>query len=218
MDFQFDETSHVYSRDGQIIPGCTRILDFSGLVDYSMVRDDVLARKSMLGKVVHTCTHFYDDNDLDWSTVAEEAKPRVNAWIEFRLKTGFVPRRRELQMIATLNGMLYGMQIDADGLLFKQETIVDIKTRPTMWYDGVQLAGYMAGLPFATESKDAPMSNLARWMRRDGRIVELKKDGRFKLSDPYRKRADYDAFASGLFLTHYKMAHGKQIPEIAEAA
>jgi hypothetical protein len=80
--FQFAEATHIYSvqRRGKTveIPGVTRILDTSGLVNYRFVRPDILERKSRLGKEIHRVTVLYDKGTLDFDSV----DPRVlRGWI-----------------------------------------------------------------------------------------------------------------------------------------
>ena len=205
--FTFDESTHTYRVNNRIVPGCTRVLDRGGLVDYSMVPEYVLQRKSDLGKAVHAATHYFDDGELDWDSVAEECKPRVDAWVDFRQKTGFVPRRREFKFVSELNGMLYGVTIDAEGMLGREEAVVEIKTcAQILPHHPVQLAGQMAGLPH--EKFNTP---LARFFRRTGYVVLLQPNGKAKLSQPYRERKDFDRFASALSATWAKMDETPQL-------
>lgn len=208
--FQFDESTHIYSRKGSVIPGCTRILEHGGLTNYELVKNSIMERKSQLGRAVHSATHFYDQDDLDWNSLDDETKARTDAWADFRAKTGFVPRQREVQCIACVNGMEYGMQIDAEGLIKKVDALVEIKiTCEIMPSHGIQLAGYALGLPMnATESA------LARFYQRKRYAVQLLPSGKAKLW-PFEDPKDAEVFMWALGLANWKLKHGMKLTEAA---
>jgi hypothetical protein len=208
LSYSFDPERHIYRHlaSGRILPGCTRVLDSTGMVDFAAVRSEILERKKKLGTAVHAATQYFDEDKLDWSSVSEEVRGYLDGWIDFRAKTGFRPRLREHQEIGTINTMNFGMKLDAEGILFRHESIVDITLAQVIpWWKSVQVAGYMAGLAH----KDFPSTNsLARFLRRTGYIVRLSPDGKWKLSDPIHDRRLYDTFAAALYVTHVKLEHG----------
>lgn len=208
--FQFDESTHVYSRAGKIIPGCTRILEHGGLTNYEFVNKSVMDRKSKLGRAVHEATLFYDQSDLNWGSLDDETKARVDGWVDFRQRTGFVPRLREFQCLATVNGLEYGMQIDAEGLIKRCDALVEIKiTAEIMPSHAIQLAGYALGLPM-----DATESAIARFYQRKRYAVQLLPTGKAKLhqfEDPH----DAEVFMWQLGTTYWKLKHGIELKEAA---
>src|SRR6266566_2325563 len=127
MALVFDAATHAYTLNGVNIPSVTRTLDHAGLVSYEMVRQDILEKKSWLGIKVHEACHYYDQNDLNWASLDEDVKPRLDAWASFRADTGFVPQRIEARFVATVNGMTYGLTVDREGVFKKQEAIIDLK-------------------------------------------------------------------------------------------
>jgi len=219
VPFTFDEATHCYQLAGGLtVPSCTRVLDHAGLVSYDMVREDILARKSTIGTIVHLATHYYDSNELDWSSftdsqVDQENKRRVEAWALFRAETGFVPRIIEQRYIATVNGMRFGLTVDREGLLRGKECIVEIKTSAAVqkWY-ALQTAGYAMGVP-----DDAGSSPRARFARRRRMVVQLFPDGRYKKTD-FEDPRDADVFISGLHISWWKQMNGSGLKEIKEEA
>src|ERR1700743_2723578 len=106
----FDEATHAYQRNGLAVLSVTRALEFAGLTNYEGVRQEVLERRSLIGRYVHSATHYYDEGVLDWSSYQDdnphdqEMKARVQAWAKFRKETGFTPRLCEEAFIANVNG------------------------------------------------------------------------------------------------------------------
>lgn len=224
QEFQFEESTHTYREGGLVIPSCTRVLDHSGLADFGFVNREILERRSWLGTHVHTCTEYVDTGGLDWSSVDEEAKGYVDSWINFCSVHNFRPSVREYQCIANINGMRYGMRLDAAGLFHKRFTIADMKIGTEQLSHPAQLAGYSAGLPIQREESELMhdaepnVHPLARFSIR-GRIgVYLKKNGKAARCEQFENPEDYQAFYCGLYMTHYKLKHGKEITQIDQAA
>src|SRR6202022_1347580 len=127
IPFQFDESAHVYRVDGMVIPGVTRVIDHAGLTSFENVRADILERRSKLGQIVHACTHFFDEGDLDWTTVAEEAKGYVDSWANLVTELSLKWQRIEYQCVAEVDGMKVGMRPDREGFVFGRLSVVDLK-------------------------------------------------------------------------------------------
>lgn len=225
MDFSFDPASHIYTRNGRQVPATTRILDHAGLVSYDLVRSEILERKSRIGTAVHAATHFYDTDDLDWSSIMDDDEicNRVRAWISFRKDTGFVPRRIEEQFVATVHGMEYGLTVDREGILGRNECIVELKTSAAVQpFWAIQLAGYALGLP---ERPPQPTENhgpslvspsaRALFARRRRVAVQLLPDARYKMW-PFDDYFDAEVFMAALCITHWKLQHNAPIRRIEE--
>jgi hypothetical protein len=222
IPFQFDETSHIYTieRGGaQVeIPGVTRVLDTSGLVDYSAVRPEILERKSKFGKEAHRCTVLYDKSLLDWDSVDPRIIPYVESWVSFRRQTGFIPLLTEEQCIAEVSGMLYGMTIDRQGITGQRglgkkrgfDTTVEIKTTSQILpHHAIQTAGYALGLP-----KSGVTTPMARFLSRRRLIVKLNPDGRPEIRE-CDDRSDMDTFVAALRISGWKRRHQEIYREAA---
>jgi hypothetical protein len=212
--FLFIESSHTYQRGGIILPGATRCLDHAGLTDYENVRADILERRSILGKHVHSGCHFYDEKDLDWSTLDDEQKRYIESWGEWREARRFNPAVIEHQQIATVNGMSFGMRLDRYGLLDKVPTIVEIKTtREIQDYHAIQTAFYAAGY---SPPKDISMSPMARFLTRRRIVVQLRSDGKIAKERMFDDRQDFEVMTWALGITTWKLNRGRKIREIKE--
>lgn len=227
--FTFDEATHCYRDNRGIVrPSVTRCMDQTGLADYSMVRADILERKSRLGTETHWATRLYDENDLDWNSLWEEVKPRVDAWAEFRAITGFTPfpNRIEFRHMACYNGMEYGMACDREGLLRGKLGVAEIKTSANEedWH-AIQLTGYVIGLPYERNSitgkaydENGPLGRegsggLAGFFAHERYVVRLMPNGKPKYVK-YDDHNDWSTFDAALRLTNWRTNHRKPITEI----
>jgi hypothetical protein len=114
--------------------------------------------------------------------------------------THFKPRLIEHQTEGKLNGLSYGMQCDAEGILFDTEAILDFKIGQPHKAHGVQLAGYAVGLPHPELT-----TAMAKFMRRKRYGVYLRPDGEIAKLVPYTEKRDLDTFASCLEVLSRKM-------------
>lgn len=214
MLFQFDHATHTYRVDGITVPSVTRILDSAGLVSYGGIRTEVLERKSELGTKVHQATQFYDENDLDWNSLSDEVKPRVEAWASFRNDTGFQPRQIEKRFIATVQQMQYGMTVDREGFFGRknEEAVIEIKNSAKIesWH-AIQLAGYALGLP---DIDGKTTSSMALFCRRRRIVVQLLETGKYKKFD-FTDRNDAGVFISALHVTHWKLSKGMKLEDLS---
>jgi hypothetical protein len=219
MAFAYDDATHRYFQDGREVPACTRVLDHAGLVSYEMVRTEILERKSLIGTYVHLGAQFYDEGTLglrkglDWSSLDEKTRGRVEAWAAFRAETGFVPRLIEERFLAELNGMKYGLTVDREGMFRKQEAVIDLKTSAAFAHHwGLQLAGYAMGVPDFEGKVTSPFALFARRRRI---AVQLFEDGRYKMHE-FSSRRDADIFSAALAISWWKSEHGTPIRRIEE--
>jgi hypothetical protein len=207
----FEESTHAYTMEGRSIPSVTRVLDHAGLISYDMVRREILERKSVIGTLVHTATHYFDQGDLDWSSLDDHTKGRVEAWALFRSDTGFAPRIIEERYVSVINGMTVGLTVDREGLMGKREAVVEIKNtanREEWW--AIQTAGYALAVPDVAGS-----SPRALFARRRRFAVQLFPDGRYKKHD-FDDPQDAEVFIWSLGIAHWKLNKGNALRRIEE--
>jgi hypothetical protein len=202
IEFTFDEESHVYTTLAGEVPSCTRILDQSGLVSFDFVQRDILERKSELGREVHKAVHLYHQTKTFRCDAAVQRY--LDSWIATVRRLRFRLILSEHQQIATVNGMLYGMRIDAAGFIDLEETIIDYKIGPIMPHHSIQLAGYAAGLYHPR--LETPMG---RFRTRKRIAVQLQEDGSLAKIHRFDDKSDLDTFVSGLYMTYWKRRHRK---------
>jgi len=208
IDFSFDENTHIYSTPVHgVIPGCTRVLDQGGLVSFDHVDRDILERKSELGREVHKACHLFNQNK------PFKCDPQIDgyilSWKRTTIALKFVPRLSEFRQIATVNGMFFGMQIDVEGLVLNEDTIIDLKIGQVCPHHGIQLAGYALGLYHPRLETPA-----GRFRTRKRIVAQLQEDGSLAKLHRFEDKSDFDVFVSALYTTYWKMQNAKFYREI----
>lgn len=144
MSFTFDETRHIYTLDGRVLPSVTGILEAAGLIDYSFIppatRNMALAR----GSAVHLATAIDDVGDLDYDALDPILPPFCDGWRVFRSDTGFVPDLIEQRSYHPRH--LYAGTRDRRGRFARSKFLhtLDIKCGKAEWWVWIQIAAYMA--------------------------------------------------------------------------
>lgn len=82
MNVSLDEERHVYTVDGVVWPGVTRIL--APISGYAGIPREVLDAKAALGRRVHLAVQYDAEDDLDDSTVTPDVRGYVDSWRRFR--------------------------------------------------------------------------------------------------------------------------------------
>jgi hypothetical protein len=190
----FDEASHTYRKGGVLVPSVTQIL--APLFDFSSVPAGVLAHASARGTAIHMACELFDQDDLDWSSVSDEILPYVEAYVEFRMATGFKPTHSEHRVFH--QGLLYAGTLDLAGPVDGERSIIDIKSctvlSPAV---GIQLAAYAEAL--SLEEPEQP--------KYTGRYaLQLKKDGRF-VFERYTDKTDWPTFIALKTVTSWANKH-----------
>ena len=200
--FTFDSSAHTYHMNGVLVPGCTGVLATGGLVNFQYVTEEILERKSELGREVHRACHLHNLGTL--LTYDPKVKPYLHSWITFKEKTKYKPEQSEFQCIGWVNGLPFGMQIDNCGIVDNHEAIIELKIGEVYPHHGIQLAGYAAGLPH-----DKLKTPLARFMARKRYVVQLRESGLPKTHE-FSAYSDFEVFASLLYVSGWK----KQFKEV----
>lgn len=197
IEFTFDEETHVYTTAAGQVPSCTHVLGAGGLISFGLVAREILDRKSELGREVHKACHLF--NQKKKFTCDRQVEGYLHSWVEWCAQMRFTPRLSEYRQIASMNGMQYGMQIDAEGALGVQDVIVDYKIGDIMPHHAIQLAGYAAGLYHSR--LETP---LGRFRSRKRIVVKLQENGTLAKIHRFEDKSDFDVFASALFVTFWK--------------
>ena len=141
---EFDEATHTYFVNGEVVLSVMQILKEAGLVDTTWFTEFGRWR----GSAVHKATHYSDEKDIDCRTLDPIVRPFVADWKQFRKDTGFTPTMIETPFYDSLYGFcgtpdrrgyfLGGNPKDSNEL-------IDIKTYPggkAPWWARYQLAAY----------------------------------------------------------------------------
>lgn len=195
---KFEEEGHRYiDTAGTDVPSVTQVLKGSGYIDYEGIEEEVLQRKGEIGKTVHLGTLYFDDDDLEWSTVPSECEGYIRGYEKFIRESGFKPVREQSEKprIVCVQGMRYGMTPDRDGFMAGKRIMLDLKCveqiRP--WWQ-LQTALYEDGL----RSED-------QIFRQRG-TLRLMKDGTYRL-DMHGSVVDYHLGRSAVATEIWKRNH-----------
>ena len=93
--------------------------------DYGNVKPEVLEKAAARGTAVHKAIELLNDNDLDWDSLHPEIAPRVGAYQQFVLDSGWRHLHAE-QMLYSHRG--FAGQMDEIGMLNKKRTLLDFKS------------------------------------------------------------------------------------------
>lgn len=136
----FDAATHTYRLDGEVIPGVTSVLKSVGLVDYSMIPQDVLQAASHRGTAVHRALEWLDRGELDRASIDPSLEGYVVAYERFLVESRFVPAHIEHRVFHGIRR--YAGTLDRTGLLEDKMTVLDFKTGLVLPGHALQLAAY----------------------------------------------------------------------------
>jgi hypothetical protein len=206
---QFDPALHRFTLDGEVVPGVSSILKAADLgVDYSGVPPAVLEYARMRGHHIDACCTLLDQGVLDWESVAEEAKPYVDAWDAFKAGTGFRPTHQ--QPVGYHPELNYCGIPDCFGFMGRTDVwCVDRKATDRVYRSyGLQLAGYT--MPCMVYGDGAPDKVIAAGLPITRAVVQLKKDGTFKVYAEDNPKVfspdDWDTFKAACVVARWKAA------------
>lgn len=185
----FNEESHEYFWDNQRVPCVTDILEDTGIIDFGMVKQRHLDFGMERGSIIHLACALFDEDDLDWDTVAEEAMPYVKAWERFTKDTGFKPLIIESSRYS--EQFVFAGTPDVAGTLSGRKVLIERKSNTVPKYTPLQLAAYQHLL-----KDEGPFAE------RYG--IALCDNGKYKLSNPYIDPNDFAVFTCALAVYKWK--------------
>lgn len=191
MSLTFDAATHTYRFNGVVVPSVTQALKAAGIIDYSMIPQDILRFAAQRGTAVHRACELYDLDTLDESTLDLEVGAYLKGYKAFLRDTGFQPARIEQRVYHPQHK--YAGTLDRTGSLGGQLALVDFKTGVMLDGHRAQLAAYAMALP------------MPRRYRRFG--LQLKADGSYKIHEfPMRDLAlNFNVFLGALAVTKQQL-------------
>lgn len=180
----FDEATHTYRFNGNVVPGVTSIL--SPLTDFSMVRPDVLDAASKFGQAVHLACELDDLGTLDESALDASLVPYLEGWRKF--SKDYLVEWSSIEVQVYHANMNYAGTPDRIGLVKGDNTVVDIKSTAALYPSvGPQLSAY------AHASGNKFAKRLA---------VQLKSNGTY-VAEYYKDPTDWPVFVSLLTVRNW---------------
>lgn len=187
----FDEYEHIYALNGwRALGSVTGIMrDHKISADWSQVPGDVLARKRDIGLAAHAAAHFYDEGDLDRTTIDPAVQPYLEAWVRFVEENDVEPLLLETPLVhptchvgGGVDRLAIVHRLQDPALPLTVPAVVDIKTGdPDAAAANVQTAAYEWLIRAVVNPADVGISPEAWdevWPRYS---VQLLPTGRYKL-------------------------------------
>lgn len=201
----FDEGTHTYRWEGNLVPGVTSVIGGAGLTDYSSIPPAVLDRARQEGVAMHRMVEYEFAGDLDESTLPEWLKPRLAAWRKFRAESGFEPDASERQVYHPIYKYAGTYDLSGRAKHMKQcpgRGLIDLKRSFTAGPAiGLQLAAYMSAENYV---RGVAKLELLMWRA----ALKLNADGSYNLKQ-YNDKEDFDTFLSCLKIQRWREKHGK---------
>jgi hypothetical protein len=200
-ELSFEALTHTYRVDGEILQSVTQALKSAGVIDYSMIPQDVLQKAAARGTYVHKMIQMWFDGELDLARVPEGMMGYLDAARRFLDHTRFEPFRVECRHYHPV--MRYAGTWDLDGLCDQKDlATVDWKTGMILPGHAIQLAAY---------NNLRPNPRVARRL-----AVKLNNDGSYRVHEypsPEHRECtfsrDIAIFQSALTCAHYNASIGK---------
>lgn len=190
----FDEASHTYTVRGERWPGVTSILD-PYLTDFSRVPDDILRRAREWGKAVHQTIELYEQNDLDYDSLASELLLALQQYMKAKEHMGWRVVGSEIPVAHAMHRYAGTLDLVAYAGNRKTADQVDVKTGVMPPSVGPQTSAY-------TEAYHH-MKQPHRIGRRFCLFIGTES---FKVY-PLKEASDFSIFLSCLNLTRFKEKH-----------
>jgi hypothetical protein len=198
LGLTFDEASHTYRYQGQVVPSVTQVLQ--PVMDLSHVPPEVLASAAAFGVAVHKACELDDLDQLDEESLDDALAPYLSAWRKFCRDYDVEWQGIEERVYHTQ--LRYAGTLDRRGLVrvdprrdYRTPAIVDIKSGTVLYPAvGPQLAAYHRALNEASVTT----KRLAVQLKPDATYVAKWHD------DP----TDFALFCSLLTLRNWCAKHG----------
>lgn len=147
----FDQDTHTYTVGGIIWPSVTQIL---GVFDHGLDRidQDLLDRKSMLGRAVHRACELDDKGELDRATLHPVVAPYLEQWRKFRRDLRVEVLDNEHIVVNPMHKYV-GTNDRLVGFSKFSRAVLDIKSGMKRRFHEWQTGGYKA----AADRYDAPV-------------------------------------------------------------
>lgn len=192
----FDEVEHVYRFNGVRVPSVTQVLQ--PLANFEGIPPEVLERKRSLGQRVHAATQFFDEDDLDESSIEADVAPYLESYLQFMRHTGAKVVANEQRVFDPV--LRYAGTLDRVMLINGEKVLFDLKTSFALPMSvGAQTAGYLRAL------RDPKVTRRA--------ALRLRDDGTFRL-DLLTDADDMSVFLACLALHNWKRKNNLERPAL----
>jgi len=176
-------------------PRVTSILQAAGLLDFSMVRKDIMERAQVFGTAAHLAAQLDDLHTLDIDSVDSSIMGYLESWRKFCKDYGltFTPEEIEQRLVSKR----YGFAGSPDRWHTEKGLLVDIKTSTVM----------SAATKLQTAAYQILIEENMGIKIKERLGVQLTENG-YKIAPPYNDKSDKPAFLSFLYGYNWKKKEG----------
>ena len=184
---EFDEDRHIYTMDGERIPGVTEILAMADPEGYRNINPAVLEHAAMKGTLVHEWCEMYDYCGENEEPVPSELEPYCQAYADF--VRDYRPEWTGIEQMVFCDtaptGIGYAGIADRIGRIHGKNCVVDIKT--------IASPGTKTHIKVCCQTA-AYSAAAGIWGKRYA--LYLKPDGTYKLMDcrDYEQKHGFDGY------------------------
>ena len=177
-EIEFDPALHKYVVAGVEYPSVNQVLQDDGIVDTAWFREGSAEKGIRVHWICEQADKDFSGMRLFMDDTLEEYEGYLDAWEDFKEKSGFVVSLIETPLYSKVLGI--AGTLDRIGFLNDKLTIIDIKSGTKLKWHGLQLAGYKMLLEHLT----FPGEPCIPWMAHtELRGVYLKKTGKWTMHD-----------------------------------
>lgn len=198
--FTYDDSEHKYFLNTMQLTSVTQTMKLGGLIDTAWYSDGGLMR----GQAVHAVLQYIAEGTLDWSSIADEIKPFVDAALKFEKENKVETILYERPLYHQI--YLFAGKPDRVIILNGEVGVLDYKTGTSQAWAAIQTAAYERLVEGVDEVVKAlwklKQTKLKRW------ALELKNNGNYRLIE-HKDRGDFNVFVSALTITNWLRVHGK---------
>ena len=167
QELEFDRESHTYTVDGVVYPSVTQVLMDVGLIDTTWFRKGSDERGTRVHWICEQADKDTGGMRLFLDESLEEYEPYLDAWEDFKEKSGFVVSQIELPLYSKTLGI--AGTLDRVGFLNDKLTILDIKSGVKQKWHGLQVAGYKMILRRALNQCGYPVELRSVYIKKTGK-------------------------------------------------
>lgn len=197
MSLILREDDHTYWLGYRRLPSVSEII--RPVCNYDGIREDVLERKSDIGRATHLLCEWHDKRvKIDPKSIDDEVRPYFSAWKDFTRV--MKPKWLVIEEMRSDVTQQYAGTMDRFGIINGAMWLIDIKTVAKLQpATGLQTAAYTNLL--TCEERTAQTGLLRRG------AVKLNKNGKWEMLE-YKNPRDLTVFMGLLALTNWRIENG----------
>lgn len=166
-EIEFDPALHKYVVAGVEYPSVNKVLQDVGLVNTQYFRHGGMERGIRIHHICELADKDTSGMRLFMDESLEEYEGYLDAWEDFKEKSGFVVSLIETRLYSKILGM--AGTTDRIGFLNDKLTIIDIKSGTKLKWHGLQLAGYKMLVQQATHNPGFPVELRGLYLKSNGK-------------------------------------------------